>query len=75
MTDTDTKALRELVKIANDWPANSKVWDAQQDIVDQAFGMIEEIDRLRAFAQSILVANDWDYDDWCRRARAALEGK
>ena len=37
--------------------------------------LLAENERLRAFAASIFTTDDWDYDDWCRKARAALEQK
>ena len=49
----NTAELRRLVEVANDWPPNSKVWDAQKDIVDQAFGMIEEIERQREWLDAV----------------------
>lgn len=44
-------------------------------LVNNAEALLDEVERLRAFAASIFTTDDWDYDDWCRKARAALEQK
>ena len=43
------------------------------ELVNNADELLAENERLRAFAASIFTTDDWDYDDWCRKARKALE--
>jgi hypothetical protein len=48
LMSVDLDKLDKLIKLANDWPGNHKVWDAQKDIVDLAYDLATELRALRA---------------------------